>query len=57
MAARAEKDWGRVDILVNNAGVLRDKTFAKMAVAEFILRVHLMARPIALIPRLGDHDR
>jgi NADP-dependent 3-hydroxy acid dehydrogenase YdfG len=23
MAARAEKDWGRVDILVNNAGVLR----------------------------------
>jgi len=52
MAARAEKDWGRVDILVNNAGVLRDKTFAKMDVAdfEFVLRVHLMARPIALRP-------
>ena len=52
MAARAEKDWGRVDILVNNGGVLRDKTFAKMDVAdfEFVLRVHLMARPIALRP-------
>ena len=36
--------WGRVDILVNNAGVLRDKTFAKMDMAdfEFVLRVHLM---------------
>jgi NAD(P)-dependent dehydrogenase (short-subunit alcohol dehydrogenase family) len=44
MAARAEKDWGRVDILVNNAGVLRDKTFAKMEMAdfEFVLRVHLI---------------
>jgi NAD(P)-dependent dehydrogenase (short-subunit alcohol dehydrogenase family) len=44
MAARVEKDWGRVDILVNNAGVLRDKTFAKMDMAdfEFVLRVHLM---------------
>jgi NAD(P)-dependent dehydrogenase (short-subunit alcohol dehydrogenase family) len=44
MAARAEKEWGRVDILVNNAGVLRDKTFAKMEMAdfEFVLRVHLM---------------
>ena len=44
MAARAEKDWGRVDILVNNAGVLRDKTFAKMDMAdfEFVLRVHLI---------------
>jgi NAD(P)-dependent dehydrogenase (short-subunit alcohol dehydrogenase family) len=44
MAARAEKDWGRVDILVNNVGVLRDKTFAKMEMAdfEFVLRVHLI---------------
>ncbi len=44
MAARAEKDWGRIDILVNNAGVLRDKTFAKMEMAdfEFVLRVHLI---------------
>jgi NAD(P)-dependent dehydrogenase (short-subunit alcohol dehydrogenase family) len=44
MAARAEKEWGRVDILVNNAGVLRDKTFAKMEMAdfEFVIRVHLV---------------
>src|SRR5580704_10264773 len=43
MVARAERAWGRVDILVNNAGVLRDKTFAKMEMAdfEFVLRVHL----------------
>ena len=44
MAARAERAWGRVDILVNNAGVLRDKTFAKMEMAdfEFVIRVHLI---------------
>ena len=44
MAARAERTWGRVDILVNNAGVLRDKTFAKMEMADFdfVLRVHLI---------------
>jgi NAD(P)-dependent dehydrogenase (short-subunit alcohol dehydrogenase family) len=44
MAARAEKEWGRIDILVNNAGVLRDKTFAKMEMGdfEFVLRVHLI---------------
>ena len=44
MAARAEKDWGRVDILVNNAGVLRDKTFAKMDMPDFevVVRVHLI---------------
>ncbi len=44
MVARAERAWGRVDILVNNAGVLRDKTFAKMEMAdfEFVLRVHLI---------------
>jgi NAD(P)-dependent dehydrogenase (short-subunit alcohol dehydrogenase family) len=44
MAARAERTWGRVDILVNNAGVLRDKSFAKMEMAdfEFVLRVHLV---------------
>jgi NAD(P)-dependent dehydrogenase (short-subunit alcohol dehydrogenase family) len=44
MVARAERAWGRVDILVNNAGVLRDKTFAKMDMAdfEFVVRVHLI---------------
>jgi NAD(P)-dependent dehydrogenase (short-subunit alcohol dehydrogenase family) len=36
--------WGRIDILVNNAGILRDKTFAKMELADFrlVLDVHLM---------------
>lgn len=44
MAARAETEWGHIDILVNNAGVLRDKTFAKMEMAEFelVVRVHLL---------------
>ncbi|MFV0679026.1 SDR family NAD(P)-dependent oxidoreductase [Ottowia sp.] len=36
--------WGRVDVLVNNAGILRDKSFAKMDLADFrlVLDVHLM---------------
>ncbi len=44
MVAQAEKEWGRVDILVNNAGVLRDKTFAKMEMADFelVVGVHLI---------------
>jgi NAD(P)-dependent dehydrogenase (short-subunit alcohol dehydrogenase family) len=35
---------GRVDILVANAGILRDKTFAKMEIADFeaVVNVHLM---------------
>jgi NAD(P)-dependent dehydrogenase (short-subunit alcohol dehydrogenase family) len=43
MVAKAEKDWGRIDILVNNAGILRDKTFAKMELADFekVVSVHL----------------
>src|SRR4029453_13688470 len=35
MAARAKSEWGRIDILVNNAGILRDKSFAKMELADF----------------------
>jgi NAD(P)-dependent dehydrogenase (short-subunit alcohol dehydrogenase family) len=37
-------DWGRIDILVNNAGILRDKSFAKMSLADFrlVVDVHLM---------------
>jgi NAD(P)-dependent dehydrogenase (short-subunit alcohol dehydrogenase family) len=37
-------EWGRIDILVANAGVLRDKSFAKMEIAdfEFVLDVHLL---------------
>ena len=40
--------WGQVDILVNNAGVLRDRTFAKLEIADFqkVLDVHLMGSVI-----------
>jgi NAD(P)-dependent dehydrogenase (short-subunit alcohol dehydrogenase family) len=42
--ARAIARWGQVDILVNNAGILRDKTFAKIDLADFrlVLDVHVM---------------
>jgi len=48
MVANAEKAWGRVDILVNNAGILRDKSFAKMEIADFakVIDVHLMGSAI-----------
>ena len=44
MVAAAIRRWGHVDILVNNAGILRDKTFAKIDLADFrlVLEVHLM---------------
>ncbi len=44
MVAQAIAAWGRVDILVNNAGILRDKSFAKMTLADFrlVVDVHLM---------------
>ena len=44
MVKAAVDRWGRVDVLVNNAGILRDKTFAKMDLADFelVLDVHLM---------------
>lgn len=44
MVQQAMDTWGRVDILINNAGILRDKTFAKMDLADFrlVLDVHLM---------------
>ena len=44
MVAQAIDTWGRVDVLVNNAGILRDKSFAKMELADFrqVLDVHLM---------------
>jgi len=48
MVERAEKKWGGVDILVNNAGILRDKSFAKMDLADFelVVRVHLIGSAI-----------
>ncbi|MFZ4166429.1 SDR family NAD(P)-dependent oxidoreductase [Brevundimonas sp. NPDC058933] len=44
MAAEVMARWGRIDILVNNAGILRDKSFAKMELADFqlVMDVHLM---------------
>ena len=44
MVAATQATFGRVDILVNNAGILRDKSFAKMPLADFrlVLDVHLM---------------
>ncbi|MBF2755774.1 MAG: SDR family NAD(P)-dependent oxidoreductase [Gammaproteobacteria bacterium AqS3] len=40
--------WGRVDILINNAGILRDKSFAKITLEDFleVLQVHLMGSVI-----------
>lgn len=48
MVAAAIDGWGRVDILVNNAGILRDKSFAKMDIADFreVVDVHLMGAAI-----------
>ncbi|WP_375269308.1 SDR family NAD(P)-dependent oxidoreductase, partial [Phenylobacterium sp.] len=44
MVKQTMDQWGRIDILVNNAGILRDKTFAKMEMADFelVVNVHLM---------------
>ncbi|MGV3551029.1 SDR family NAD(P)-dependent oxidoreductase [Rhizobium sp.] len=44
LVARTMARFGRVDILVNNAGMLRDKTFARMDLADFraIIDVHVM---------------
>ncbi len=44
MILNAVERFGRLDILVNNAGILRDKTFAKMDLADFrtVMDVHLM---------------
>ncbi|MDQ2141148.1 SDR family NAD(P)-dependent oxidoreductase [Alcaligenaceae bacterium B3P038] len=44
LAAHAVATFGRVDILVNNAGILRDRTFAKMALEDFrlVFDTHVM---------------
>ena len=48
MVAQTMAKWGRIDILVNNAGILRDKSFAKMDLADFrlVVDVHLMGAVI-----------
>lgn len=44
MVDRAMSKWGRIDALIANAGILRDKSFAKMEIADFatVVDVHLM---------------
>lgn len=44
MVTRISDTWGRIDGLVNNAGILRDKSFAKMDLADFrlVMDVHVM---------------
>ena len=48
MVADAQDRFGRVDILINNAGILRDKSFAKMEIADFraVVDVHLLGSAI-----------
>src|ERR1700694_1360334 len=43
MVAKATEKWGSVDLMCANAGILRDKSFAKMEVADFakVIDVHL----------------
>src|ERR1700716_558515 len=43
MVAKATREWGSVDLLCANAGILRDKSFAKMEIADFakVIDVHL----------------
>jgi NAD(P)-dependent dehydrogenase (short-subunit alcohol dehydrogenase family) len=43
MVDKATAEWGSVDLLCANAGILRDKSFAKMEVADFakVIDVHL----------------
>ncbi|MDR6659699.1 SDR family NAD(P)-dependent oxidoreductase [Tardiphaga sp. 1201_B9_N1_1] len=43
MVEKATKEWGSVDLMCANAGILRDKSFAKMELADFakVLDVHL----------------
>src|SRR5436305_4120543 len=44
MVNQAVDAFGRVDILIANAGILRDKSFAKMEIADFevVMAVHVM---------------
>ncbi|MBU0865178.1 MAG: SDR family NAD(P)-dependent oxidoreductase [Alphaproteobacteria bacterium] len=48
MVDAATRAWGGVDILINNAGILRDKSFAKMDLADFrlVVDVHLMGAAV-----------
>ena len=48
MVAEAKARWGSVHILINNAGILRDKSFAKMTIADFraVVEVHLIGSAV-----------
>ena len=56
MVDQAIRTFGAVDILVNNAGILRDKSFAKMELADFelVLNVHLMGS-VTCTKAVWDH--
>ncbi|WP_442045616.1 SDR family NAD(P)-dependent oxidoreductase [Novosphingobium sp. YAF33] len=49
LAARTRENWGGIHILINNAGILRDRTFAKMDMADFerVVRVNLLGSAFA----------
>src|SRR3546814_15828488 len=48
MVDGATSIWCGVEILINNAGILRDKSFAKMDLADFrlVVDVHLMGAAV-----------
>ena len=58
MVAQTLAHWSRIDILVNNAGILRDKSFAKMDLADFrlVMDVHLMGA-VHCTKAVWDHMR
>lgn len=58
MMARTVDLWGSIDILVNNAGILRDRTFAKMDLADFrlVMDVHVMGA-VNCTRTVWDHMR
>lgn len=61
MVGRTMDKWGRVDILLNNAGILRDKTFAKMALEDYhkVMDVHMTGTVVcckAVWPIMRDQN-
>lgn len=48
MVEQTLAEFGRIDIVVNNAGILRDRSFAKMDLADFrlVVDVHLIGAAV-----------